>query len=200
MKPEGGRTAIWDADEDFALIGEDGEKNYVRLDLACGNNKRKGFIGVDLNPKSQADLIVDLESDEWPWDNNSINEIICSHFVEHLPDLRRFMEHIWKILVPGGVIQIIAPYWTHLGAHQDFSHVRCINEVTFQYFCRPSLRAMNIEHYEVKCDFDVALTRFYFEPEWTDRAEEAKEWARKHYNNVVREIEVHLKAIKPMRI
>lgn len=212
MRPEGGKERIEEVDGDYALIKGGNGGSYIRLDLACGRNKRPGFIGVDISQESDADLFHDLEGSDWItkdedykwgykfwWEESSINEINCEHFVEHVRNLKRFMENVWKILVPGGTMKIVAPYWSHIGADQDFTHVRRINEMTFKYFNKPTLNAMNIGHYSVECDFDIVLTRFIFEPEWTDRSEEAREWARIHYLNVVREIEVYLKAVKPMR-
>ena len=53
-------------DEDCGVIEKDEEKKpALRLDLACGNSKREGFIGVDISVDTQADYICDL--DEYPW-------------------------------------------------------------------------------------------------------------------------------------
>jgi predicted SAM-dependent methyltransferase len=57
----------------------------IRLDLACGQSPREGFEGVDFfapNAKHKVDLL----KFPWPWADNSVDEINCSHFVEHIPD------------------------------------------------------------------------------------------------------------------
>lgn len=54
----------------------------VRLDLAAGQNPRPGFQGVDL---FTGDVRVDLLSFPWPWADASVDEAVCSHFVEHIP-------------------------------------------------------------------------------------------------------------------
>jgi hypothetical protein len=48
----------------------------------------------------------------------------------------------------------------------------------------------------LNCDFELMHTRYYYNPEWGVRSEQAKEWARMHYWNVLKQIEVDLKAIK----
>ena len=38
----------------------------MKLDIACGNNKQKGFKGVDIVPGDGVDFVWDLE--QYPWD------------------------------------------------------------------------------------------------------------------------------------
>lgn len=192
----GGKKKIWEHDEDYAVIER---SKSLRLDLACGNAKAEGFVGVDISENTQADIVLDLEEFKWPWPDDSVYEIRCSHFVEHVKELGLFMDNCYRILQPGGILHIFAPYWSHVRAWQDFTHVRAISEITFQYFSIPIIKRAGLGHYPIKCDFDIAQTRFIFESEWADRAEDAKEWARKHYLNVVMDIEVILRAVKPMR-
>lgn len=59
--------------------------SVVKLDLACGLAPKEGYEGVDLwSPKAK--YRVDLF--KYPWKefaDDSVDEIHCSHFVEHLP-------------------------------------------------------------------------------------------------------------------
>lgn len=58
--------------------------NAVRLDLACGQVPREGFQGVDfLAPNAQHK--IDLFKFPWPWKDGFVDELHCSHFVEHIP-------------------------------------------------------------------------------------------------------------------
>ncbi len=57
-----------DYDEDCSVLEKDkkeGEKPFIRLDLACGNAKKEGFIGADIAEGTQANLITNLEC--YPW-------------------------------------------------------------------------------------------------------------------------------------
>lgn len=56
----------------------------VRLDLGCGGNPQEGFEGVDLLAPN-ARHKVDLFKFPFPWADDSVDELHCSHFVEHLP-------------------------------------------------------------------------------------------------------------------
>ncbi len=56
----------------------------VKLDFGCGNTPKDGFEGVDLHG-DKAKHRVDLFKFPFPWGDNSVDEIWCSHFVEHIP-------------------------------------------------------------------------------------------------------------------
>jgi hypothetical protein len=42
------------------------------LDVGCGKNKRKGAIGIDIDPNSDADVIHDLNIFPWPFNDNEL--------------------------------------------------------------------------------------------------------------------------------
>lgn len=61
-----------------------GVEEAVRLDFGCGQNPKEGFEGVDLYAP-EVKHRVDLWKFPLPWADNSVDEIHCSHFMEHLP-------------------------------------------------------------------------------------------------------------------
>ncbi len=70
----------------------------VKLDLACGQIPKEGFEGVDLYAPN-AKHKVDLWKFPYPWADNSVDELYCSHFIEHLP--ARSVEE--RDLLPGAI-------------------------------------------------------------------------------------------------
>lgn len=58
-------------------------RKLLRLDLACGRALVSGFKGVDLY-RDDCER-VDLCRFPWPWSDDSVEELRCSHFVEHVP-------------------------------------------------------------------------------------------------------------------
>lgn len=184
---------VYEVDKDAEKI----EKEGLRLDLACGNNKREGFLGIDISEDTQADIIYNLEQYPWtPCDDNSVYEIFCSHYIEHTINIKSFMEEIYRILIPKGIVTFIAPYYSSVRAMQDFTHKRFISENTFLYFNKDWIQANKLEHYNINCNFAINYIKYIYAPEWRTRAEAAKEYARKYFINVVMDIEVSLIAIK----
>ena len=58
--------------------------NEPRLDLACGDNKREGYAGIDVVKTNSVDYVVDLQVYPWPIESESVEEINCSHYIEHI--------------------------------------------------------------------------------------------------------------------
>jgi hypothetical protein len=210
---------ITDVDKDAKEI-EKIQTDLLRLDLACGNNKQEGFIGVDVSESTGADAIANLsEGPMWmlfpkepssmefkrlqPYldetyclHDGSVSEIFCSHFIEHVFDIKMFMEECWRVMADKAIIRIIAPYYTSVRATQDFTHIRSISENTFLYFNKKWITDNKLEHYEINCNFNIDSIKYIYYPEWGVRAKQAQEWARQHYWNVVMDIDVILRAIK----
>jgi predicted SAM-dependent methyltransferase len=72
-----------------------------KLDVACGQNKTPDFFGVDIAAEPGVDLVHDLENFPWPIPDNSVDEIVCNHYIEHTKDLIKFMNEIYRIMKPG---------------------------------------------------------------------------------------------------
>ncbi|HJN62443.1 MAG TPA: class I SAM-dependent methyltransferase [Candidatus Parcubacteria bacterium] len=73
----------------------------VKLDIGCGKNKKEGFIGIDIDPNSDADIVTSALN--LPFENSSVDEISSSHLVEHFPPakLQKFFDEIYRVLKPG---------------------------------------------------------------------------------------------------
>jgi predicted SAM-dependent methyltransferase len=82
----------------------------MKLDLGTKSQFRlqPGFTTVDV---WDSDIVHDLRKFPWPFKDNSAEEIIASHIIEHLP-LKEgwlFLKECYRILQPGGSIYIAVP-------------------------------------------------------------------------------------------
>jgi SAM-dependent methyltransferase len=75
-----------------------------KLNLGCGDNKIEGYINVDINKTFKPDLILDFCSRPLPYEDNSVDEIVIFHTIEHIPKQKHeFLIHnINKVLKQGG--------------------------------------------------------------------------------------------------
>lgn len=113
------------------------EEDYgLRLDLGCGENKQKGFIGMDKRALSNVDIVHDLQEFPYPVDDDSCFQVLMSHVYEHIEPKYRIdlINEIWRIMKPDGQLLLSAPYAGSIGANQDPTHYPCPNQATFQYF------------------------------------------------------------------
>ena len=147
----------------------------LKLDLGAGQSPRDGFEGVDLWPKAQH--VVDLLKFPWPWADNSVEELHCSHFIEHIPArevsygdmhhivpadgqefigqdmLFAFFDEAWRILKPDGWLTVIAPALQSVRAFQDPTHRRFIPAETYFYLADEWRKLNKLDHYRVRCNF-----------------------------------------------
>lgn len=113
--------------------------NKVKVDLCCGRNKHEGYIGVDYQRFLGVDIVADLTK-TFPFEDNSVDEIIMRDGLEHLPDKIHSMNELYRILKPGGVVTLIVPSTNGMGAFQDPTHVSYWNLNSFQYYTKGILR------------------------------------------------------------
>jgi len=137
----------------------------LRLDLASGQTPREGFDGVDL--WSGARHSIDLLKFPWPWKDSSVDELHCSHFIEHIPmeylsiggrrkDLFfAFFDECWRVLKKDAKLTVICPNARSNRAFQDPTHRRFIVAETFLYLHRPWRESQKLDHYAVDCNFHV---------------------------------------------
>ncbi len=70
------------------------------LDLGSGPWKYKGAISIDWNSETKPDILWDLNKFPYPFSDNEFDLIYASHILEHLNELIKVLEEIWRILKP----------------------------------------------------------------------------------------------------
>ena len=99
------------------------------LDIGCGINKTPGAIGIDIDPKSHAAIIHDLNKYPYPIESNSFDKVFAKHIIEHLNDPGKFIEEIHRILKPGGTAFFETPHFSSYVAYSEPQH-----KFFFSYF------------------------------------------------------------------
>jgi hypothetical protein len=82
----------------------------VRLHLGCGDERRDGWLDVDIDPDTQPDILASVESLPMLGDG-SVDEIEACHLFEHLTyDQALAALREWhRVLRPGGLLQLELP-------------------------------------------------------------------------------------------
>jgi hypothetical protein len=129
----------------------------LKIDIGCGKNKKEGFIGVDILNLKGVDIILDAGNDKWPWEDNSVDEVHCSHFLEHLVPKERihFANELGRVLKKGSKATIITPHYGSVRAYGDLTHQW--PPVVQMWYCylNKEWRAENAPHnLFYTCDFD----------------------------------------------
>lgn len=79
------------------------------LNLGCGFDKREGWVNADAYEVCNPDLLLDLNKVPLPWKDNSVDEIYCSHVLEHVEDWWPTFVEFSRILKLGGILEIRVP-------------------------------------------------------------------------------------------
>ncbi|OGJ56332.1 hypothetical protein A3D88_01580 [Candidatus Peribacteria bacterium RIFCSPHIGHO2_02_FULL_52_16] len=90
------------------------------LDVGGGNGKRyrhvfphaKSLRSLDLNEKEMPDIVGSAEA--IPLGDNSIDGIICTQMLEHVPHPTKALSEMHRILHSGGRLLLTVPQWNEL--------------------------------------------------------------------------------------
>lgn len=75
-------------------------------------------------PGAGVDLVCDLETEGPALPDNSADEFLASHVLEHLRNPLPLMAECWRIAKPGALFVARVPYGSSDDADEDPTHVR----------------------------------------------------------------------------
>ena len=105
----------------------------MKVNLGCGNVRKAGYVGVDIFPGPEVDIVADGRFMPF-FKSDSVEVVYASHVAEHVVDLHPLMKEIHRILKPGGRLVALVPYG--LRSLYDPNHYHAFNETTFRFFTR----------------------------------------------------------------
>jgi len=112
---------------------QDSQDN-LQLNLGGGRRRYPNFINVDKAALPETDLQWNLEKVPLPFAENSVSKIISEHTLEHVFNFVELLEEMYRITKPGGVWEIVVPYYKYEGTFRDPTHRCFFSENTFDYF------------------------------------------------------------------
>ena len=85
--------------------------NDIFLNLGCSAYKLKNFINIDIDPKVNPDLCLDLNNLEDHFEKNSVDFIFAGHVFEHFnkEDSQKIMNTCYNILKPHRSLLAVVP-------------------------------------------------------------------------------------------
>lgn len=135
----------------------------MKLDIGCGKNKKVGFTGLDKVNLSGVDIICNLDKEKIPLEDNSVEKVHSTHFMEHAADILFVMEEIWRVCKNGAKIIIVVPYFNSIGAFRDPTHKRFFTYDTFDYFTDTK----KLPSFYSKVKFRIIKKKILFHPFYT---------------------------------
>jgi len=185
----------------------------LRLNLGCGFNHRDDCTNVDNFSMCNPDVLHDLETFPYPWEDNSVDQIFLIHVLEHLGgDTKTYLgviKELYRICKHDAKVHIIVPHWFHENFFHDPTHCRVVTPVGLEMFSKKrNLNDLKNNGQESKLglmidvDFEIVDLQYILDPRWQQIAI-LMGWSDKAFENhlrdtpgVCQEIRVTLRAIK----
>jgi predicted SAM-dependent methyltransferase len=113
-----------------------------KINLGSGTDPQPGFINVDHLDLPEVDVVHNLMTFPYPFEDESAVEIKAVDVIEHLanytadgrPSIIAFIEECHRILKPGGELFIQTPGWDADFLWIDPTHVRGFDIQSFDFF------------------------------------------------------------------
>jgi len=127
------------------------------LHLGCGPAKQPGAVCVDVNPRSAADVLCDLNQRAYPFAAGAFDRVLCEHVLEHLDDVMAVMEEIHRVSRAGGRVLVRVPHFSSVYYYSDPTHKHPFGLRSFDYFVAGT--AVRAFHYS-PAEFRVLRAEF----------------------------------------
>ena len=101
------------------------------LDLGCGSSKHPNSIGADINSKSEADVICDLNNPNYPFQDDCFDMVVSKQVFEHVEDVEAVLREVNRICKNKAKIIIEVPHFSCFYSYGDTTHKRCFSIFSF---------------------------------------------------------------------
>lgn len=135
----------------------------IKLDIGCGANPYKNYVGIDKSKDVNPDIVLDVTKKKLPYDDLTVTTIRSSHFLEHLSkeELISFMNECWRVLKWGGKMWHEVPHADCDLSRQDPTHKNQFVESSFKFFCGDYLIKHKLD-YGIKCIFEQVYCQLFY--------------------------------------
>ena len=177
----------------------------MKLNLGCGQNRIEGYVNADREPAAEPDVVMDMEEFPWPFDDDSVDEVMASHVLEHIgatPNLFiGVMQEIYRVCRAGAAVHVAVPHPRHDNFISDPTHVRPITPATLALFSKrlceqwkKELAANTPLALYAGVDFEVREWKVVVDPKYAGRPD--LDDLIENWNNVATEYRIVLEVIK----
>lgn len=171
----------------------------MKLNVGCGRNIIDGWLNVDSADLPGVNIIANLDSSDGGRlfaniPGSSVDEILCSHVLEHIRNILPLMYELWYVAKEGATMTVRVPYGSSDDAWEDPTHVRAFFLQSFGYFSQPYYWRAD---YGYRGDWQPESITLHPRVTGQDPKSFFADLVTKR--NVVREMVATLRAVKPER-
>lgn len=102
-----------------------------KLNLGCGNDYKIGWVNVDCRENVKLDIKWNLEKFPYPFKDNTFDEVLLSHVLEHLNEPAKVLKEMARISKKNSIITVKVPHANSYAYLSDLQHKAKFTENTF---------------------------------------------------------------------
>ena len=91
-----------------------------KINIGCGKDIKEDYTNLDKLKSEGVDVVWDLDKYPYPFKDNSIDEILAFHILEHIKDYETCIDELIRILKPEGILHIKVPHFSSAGSNSEF--------------------------------------------------------------------------------
>lgn len=180
----------------------------MKLNLGSGAQRLDDYVNIDMYERFTPDIVWNLEQTPYPFaEDNSVDEIRAHHALEHMGQntdtFLAMIKEFYRILKPGGILDVTVPPGHGERFSADPTHVRPIYPQTFLLFSKAACKNWREGGFAntpladyLDVDFEVICTEITFAEPWKTRYEadditpDELNFALANYNGVYSQVRI----------
>ena len=108
-----------------------------KLNVGCGSDIKPDFINLDSKGLPGVDIVHDIEQVPFPFNDEEFDYILCQDVLEHVEYIS-VLKELYRILKPGGVVEIRVPHFSSVNNFRDPTHKKMFSVFVFEMFVEKS--------------------------------------------------------------
>lgn len=152
-----------------------------KLFMACGEERREGFLHVDAFDSSNPDVVHAIEQTPWPFESDRFTEIVINHLSrvgKEIYQQKSILSEIYRVCAENAILTLNLPWIRHDSYWADPTNVRPYCPETLQLLSRQYckiLKDQKIAHTPLSemfgVDFEVTSIVQTYDPSWWSKVQ-----------------------------
>ncbi|GAB4218263.1 MAG: methyltransferase domain-containing protein [Synechococcales cyanobacterium] len=137
----------------------------IKLDVGCGDQKRPGYLGMDIVALPGVDILHDMNVTPWPLEADSVSEVVFDDVLEHSKNFLGILSELYRVCHNQATIKVSAPHFSSDSMYCDPTHTTFFSSRTFNYFDK----SLNYKHsyYLKDVNFKIEMNHISFREYFT---------------------------------
>lgn len=109
----------------------------MKINIGAGDIKLDDYITIDYDKSTNPDYALDVEKDNLPFEDGTVDAVVAHHILEHLGEgYFHCLKELYRVCKHGAIIDIRVPHPRHDTFLADPTHRRPITIMGLQLFSK----------------------------------------------------------------